>query len=291
MKLLSLGFCFLSSNFQRRYRFYNQRLLHVRTMTTPSSSADAAAPNKEKTYEVEQKFGIGDIEKLKERLTHAGFAESSCKEMVDWYFDVPTSSFPLLRQDCWLRYRSVSSTAQWELKRGRPKSETQSKATVYEEIEGNEALWQSKELIAAFVNANGQSTQQENTHQKYDNNDDDVDEEEIPQPPVEIDGLTPFARIATQRSTWRSETTDWVVDLDVTTNFEHAVGEVETVVSDPALVPAAQDALQTWLEETLLQGEAPKGPPPMGKLEFYLSTRRPEILEILLEAGLVPNRS
>ena len=112
--------------------------------------------------EVEQKFAITDIASVQERLIEAGFTtDVTCRKTIfDWYFDVPAANYPLLRQDCWLRYRSSTSTSgnnnddgQWELKRGTTNitANKESKATVYQEIEGPQALLQARELIQSYL--------------------------------------------------------------------------------------------------------------------------------------------
>ena len=286
------------SSFQQRCRFVHVKKEGMAFFGSSSdATAHATATTPPKTFEVEQKFAItaqdGD---LRDRLIRAGLVESNSKEMVDWYFDVPRNDYPLIRQDCWLRYRSSTSSSsssssslmgQWELKRGTSRdTKSKSKATVYEEIEGEEALLQARELIEAFQASQntrgGAKHAAPNLHQQ----------DEIPQSPIEITGLAPLARIVTHRSTWRlAKQTDklFVVDLD-STDFQYAVGEVETVVTDQSQIEAAQEELQQWLRNVL--GEAAlQGPPPMGKLEYYLSMQRPEILKILVEAGLMPDRA
>lgn len=346
MKLFaSLGLCFLSSRRQRRLGrlaflpFQKCRRLDGRkrsgSMNLSSSSSNDV--KKSSFWEVEQKFAItasGDDDDtrdndddVRERLTRAGLQESkNCKKMVDWYFDVPEANYPLIRQDCWLRYRSscLSSNdtddddkdemkGQWELKRGSTSSDvdsktTTSKATVYEEIEGEEALLQARELIETFQRSQHATADNVSPSSSIDaaasaNNTKEaqnlyLDYDDIPQSPIEIVGLAPLARIGTHRSTWRSsaattttgsDNNSLVVDLDAT-DFQYAVGEVETIVTDKSKIEAAQQELQEWLRQVL--GEtAVQGPPPMGKLEYYLSKHRPEILEILVEAGLMPTRS
>lgn len=277
-----------------------------RNTATSSHDNDTTRPT---TLEVEQKFAISDMACVQKRLTEAGFIESStCKKtMVDWYFDVPAANYPLLRQDCWLRYRSTNNEnnhkeeeeGQWELKRGTPtvKTTKDSKATVYQEIEGTQALLEARELIQSFSQLQSQVPPNNPLDNDHDHNTQYLYHDyKIPQPPVDMPGLEPLARIGTQRSTWRSSSSDScrlstnvVVDLD-TTDFDYAVGEVETIVTDAHQVSIAQEELQTWLRN-VLGAAAVQGPPPMGKLEFYLSTQRPEILAVLVEAGLLPQRN
>ena len=307
MKLAWLGICLVSKSIKKSHR-------HCRlSPTTKSPHAVIALSMTTECWEVEQKFAIPDAtnddDDVEERLKRAGMVRTSRTDMVDWYFDVPSKNYPLLRQDCWLRFRgktnddSTMIVGQWELKRGgdRPNettttttssSNSSSKVTVYQEIEGKDALYESQKIIAKFHerqshNAPNRDTPDDDALSMYQNY-------SIPVPPVEIPGLTPLARIATQRSSWKATSVslplkNLVVDLD-STDFGHSVGEVETVVDDPNQMEQAKNALQNWLIE-FLGKEALKGPPPMGKLEYYLSTQRPEILEILVEAGLLPSRS
>ena len=99
-----------------------------------------------------------------------------------------------------------------------------------------------------------------------------------------------------------------VVDLD-TTDFGYAVGEVEAVVQRPDQVPAARAAIAEFLDTLLLRlydnddeeqddenhdhgdgDQAPKAAA-VGKLEYYLQTRRPDVYQIMVEAGVVPSAS
>lgn len=288
MKLASFGFSFLSG-FARRQRFVANSVVLM-----SSSSSSAPPPETSVTsgaWEVEQKFAIPDPNAMMERLAQVGFAEAKRFEMVDWYFDVPPT-YPLVRQDSWLRYRSAANKGdgQWELKRGTPRLDDggKSKATVYEEIEGGKALTVSQELITAYL-ANRQWDEKSSTENDSADLYKDYD---IPQSPVDIPGLSPIARIATQRSTWLPSETDamenLVVDLD-TTDFGHAVGEVEMLVGKKSDIEGARQDLQKWLED-LLGEDTLKGPPPMGKLEYFLSTHRPSILDVLVDAGILPER-
>jgi thiamine-triphosphatase len=272
---------------------------------------------------VEQKFVLntntssnnGTTAVLK-RLQQAGLREHGSRHMVDWYYDIVVAAYPLIRQDCWLRYRcgyfnadgvatssSESNTAgQWELKRGNRESASStnggsgggtatSRATVYQELEGVEALHAVQELLADLpphpTLESSTTADTKNLLAK--------DLYEIPQPPIAIPGLQAFARIITHRSSWSLPPKDndnnsaavgaIVVDLD-TTDFGYAVGEVERLVTNSSDIAAARRDLATWLV-TVLGEEALAGPPPVGKLEYYLQTRQPHVYDILVEEGLV----
>jgi hypothetical protein len=278
-----------------------------------SSSRRAAATT---CWEVEQKFVLDDATAVLKRLQDAGLREHGRRHMVDSYFDVAADDYPLIRQDCWLRYRCCTNegvaatttsssdsraTGQWELKRGNResisssnadnRSEGASRATVYQELEGWEALQATQELLLGGLPPypiSESSTTQATANTKgllardlY----------EIPPPPVAIPGLQAFARIVTHRSSWslpRDDDDDVavvVVDLD-TTDFGYAVGEVERLVTKASDIEAARRDLQTWLE-TVLGEDALAGPPPVGKLEYYLQTQQPHVYNILVEEGLV----
>lgn len=240
--------------------------------------------------EVEQKFVLKTPDAVRERLQKAGWVEESCIDMVDWYFDVildeEQTYYPLIRQDCWLRYRSKQpNEGAWELKKGTQSgTKKSSRATVYEELEGEQALLKVQQLVNAFESVAVPSSLTTSAHPIHDA----FAEHDIPQPPMAIAGLVPLARLGTQRSSWKhSKENGMVVDLDMT-DFGHAVGEVELVCDTSTDVEAAQARLKAWIESVLDQTTV--GPPPMGKLEYYISTKRPDVYQVLVEEGLLPDR-
>jgi len=287
----------LLSSFNRRYRLIANTMMHLSSSSSSSSSSSLTTPvgttPTSKAWEVEQKFTIPNPKQMMEQLKETGFVEVQQIEMVDWYFDVPPT-YPLIRQDCWLRYRTVASgNGRWELKRGNQienGGDGKSKATVYEEIEGDQALLTCQRLITNSLQKNQRSDEksgiENDSHHHF------YEGQKVPMPPIDIPGLSPIARIVTHRSTWhpleKDDSKNLIVDLD-TTDFGHAVGEVERLVTDKSQIETALQDLQAWLRD-LLGEDALKGSPPMGKLECYLSTRRPEILEVLVDAGLMPAR-
>lgn len=274
--------CMIKQSFVRAFIAVSIRLplaIVRRGMTTTGTTT---------TLEVEQKFALLDrnMQDIKARLSQAGFELDTVKEMVDWYFDVEGSV--LTRHDCWLRYRQLLSsdtdqTGQWELKRGQPKtiqskneagSTESSTLTVYEEIEGAAAVTTACSVptsSSSFTTATSTSSFQDHL---------------VPQLGVTNTGLEPFARIVTQRSTWK--TTDkckWenlLVDLD-TTDFGYAVGEVERVVHRQEDVEAARTQVQALIVE-ICNGVSD---PAVGKLEYFLKLNRPDMYQACVESGTI----
>jgi thiamine-triphosphatase len=256
------------------------------------------------TLEVEQKFALLDrnLEDIKARLGQAGFELETVKEMVDWYFDVEGSV--LTRHDCWLRYRQLLSsdahqTGQWELKRGQPRTiqskdktgSTESNSlTVYEEIEGAAAETTACSVLSDFnfspTSSSSSSSSTPNTTATSTGN---FQDHIVPQLGVSNTGLEPFARIVTQRSSWKStDKCNWEnlsVDLD-TTDFGYAVGEVERVVHKQEDVEAARTQVQALIAE-LCDGVSD---PAVGKLEYFLKRNRPDIYHACVESGTIPVR-
>jgi thiamine-triphosphatase len=253
------------------------------------------------TLEVEQKFALLDrnLEDIKARLSQAGFELDTVKEMVDWYFDVEASV--LTRHDCWLRYRqSLSSdadqTGQWELKRGQPRtiqskdevgSTKSSTLTVYEEIEGAAAVTTACSVLSDFnflPTSSSSSSSTPNTAPATSAR--NFQEHLVPQLGVSNTGLKPFARIVTQRTSWKStDKCNWEnlsVDLD-TTDFGYAVGEVERVVHRQENVEAARTQVQALIAE-LCNGVSD---PAVGKLEYFLKRNRPDIYQACVESGTI----
>jgi thiamine-triphosphatase len=252
------------------------------------------------TLEVEQKFALLDsnLEDIKARLSQAGFQLDNVKEMVDWYFDVEGSV--LTRHDCWLRYRQLLSsdadqTGQWELKRGQPRtirrkgeaeSTERNTLTVYEEIEGAAAVTTACSVLSDFNFSASFSSSTPNTTETSTSNFQDY---LVPQLGVTDTGLEPFARIVTQRSSWKStDKFNWEnlsVDLD-TTDFGYAVGEVERVVHRQEDVEAARTQVHALIAE-ICNGVSD---PAVGKLEYFLKRNRPDIYQACVESGTIPVR-
>jgi CYTH domain len=246
--------------------------------------------------EVEQKFRIDTYNnaEIAATLEEMGFErKGEPVTFADWYFD-DLSCLCLSLQDCWLRYREVGDLGQWQLKRGQssPFGDTSivTKSTVYEEIEGPEAV----EIALSIVKSRGAAT----TIEKDIKIEGNFTMEGYPAPifPTEqAHSLYPFVRLVTTRTSWILRHTRveslaaWngkiQVDLD-TTNTNYAVGEVETVVDAEEQVPAAQAVVKQVIDQLL--GESGKdSPPPIGKLEHFLLKTRPKHYQALAEVGVV----
>jgi thiamine-triphosphatase len=230
------------------------------------------------SLEVEEKFEISDSQNLESRLKELGFVPSTRICFVDWYFDTEKNDLTL--QDCWLRFREkAGKKGKWELKRGRGQNTS---STVYEEIEGQEAVSVALSMLPdnAFAETNGQIDLFEGF--------------EVPQ----FTGfekafpLYPFCRLETWRSSWKvnPEASNNVylglaVDLDET-NIGHSVGEVEMVVDDDSRVLDAKHRVQDLVAK-LTEGEQSRDGPAVGKLEHFLTTRRPQHYAACVKSGVI----
>ena len=255
--------------------------------------------------EVEQKFPFSDRSRLEEGLKQRGFEPVKELTMVDWYFDRFSDEhleLPLVRSDHWLRYRESNNKGQWQLKRGNKSGS--GGLTVYEEIEGIQACEIARSVLRASAeNAIDLSKDATPT----------LDGHSVPELPIDDCDVLPFARIVTHRAKWKQQTTsdqpssgsDLVVDLD-TTPDGFAVGEVEVLVegedcssiesqeeADQAqarndqAVAEARERIQSFLK-SLLEEQGTSTRPPMGKLEQFLSQKRPKMYEACVEAGVIP---
>ena len=271
----------------------------VSKMAALSSSSGTS-----KMLEVEQKFPFSDRSRLEEGLKQRGFEPVKELTMVDWYFDRFSDKhleLPLVRSDHWLRYRESDNKGQWQLKRGNKSGS--GGLTVYEEIEGIQAC----EIARSVLRASAESSIElsKDTTPTFDGH-------SVPELPIDDCNVLPFARIVTHRAKWRQQTSeetssgsDLVVDLD-TTPDGFAVGEVEVVVegedcntienqeqADQAqarndqAVAEARESIQSFLAN-LLEEQGTSTRPPMGKLEQFLSQKRPKMYEACVEAGVIP---
>lgn len=258
--------------------------------------------------EVEQKFQIDnqDQGEISSKLQHLGFQpKGDPTTFADWYFD-DLSSLRLSLQDTWLRYRETEkSDGEWQLKRGqlpllRGSVKTNSKSTVYEEIEGLEAVQIALSILQRDDDDDEKALY---TGEKEDHimTDDNITMKDCFQAPVLPTGhphsLKPFVRLVTTRTSWiLTEAADggdsWSgniqVDLD-TTNTNYAVGEVETVVDTNDDVLEAQAVVQRIIEGII--GSDGSSQPAMGKLEHFLIQYRPNHYECLIKAGVLKNTS
>lgn len=240
-----------------------------RTLTTTSQKM---------SLEVEQKFQLSDLQNLESRLKLLGFVPSGRVLFVDWYFDTARSDLSL--QDYWLRFREkAGEEGNWELKRG---SGHNSSSTVYEEIEGQDAVSIALSMIS--VDECTAPTYEIPSFEGFDAPQFAGLENEIP--------LYPFCRIETSRSRWETNLTDpdnaylgLVVDLDET-NTGHAVGEVEMVVEDASRVADAKRRVQELVAK-LIEGVEPPDSPAVGKLEHFLMTQRPDHYAACVRSGVI----
>lgn len=235
--------------------------------------------------EVEEKFALGSLTKVEDRLEELGFNNVSRKSFVDWYFD--TESGSLLSRDNWMRYREVeNSKGQWQLKSGANAGDSDFKSTVYSEIEGDDALHVIKQIFDK--NSFNSRECEPLFHATFDNH-------HPPAIPSLMDGyeLLPFARIATTRSSWQSGGTGSLfiglsVDLD-TTDFGYSVGEVEAVVKAEEEVEAARELITT-LVSRINEESTTKEPPAVGKLEFYLERNQLKLYQACIGFGVIKSK-
>lgn len=285
----------------------------ARRVASLRSRMAASSSSVSKMLEVEQKFPFSDRSRLEEGLRQRGFEPVKELTMVDWYFDRFVENqdgdsklnleFPLVRKDHWLRYRedAKSGDGQWQLKRGNKSSG--GGLTVYEEIEGIQAVEIARSVLrASGDNVIGLPIDATRT----------FDGHSVPEIPISDCEVLPFARIVTHRAKWKQQTSedtailsDLVVDLD-TTPDGFAVGEVEVVVEgeecssienkdeaaqaqarNDQAIAVARESIQTFLA-SLLEEEGTSTRAPMGKLEQFLSQKRPRMYEACVEAGVIP---
>jgi CYTH domain len=270
-----------------------------------------------KTIEVETKFRINtdgntEDEYVKDRLRQLGFVPSRKIRFVDHYYD-QDGTLSLSLRDTWLRFRAVAADdGQWQLKRGNKnrsaatttdESLSSSSATVYEEIEGEDAIYEALNMLedipksgnadnsGSFVNIRADGEQQPDYF---------IHPPQLPT--TNTKGITPFCSLETLRESFEwsckgnasGETIendhDFVgmhVDLDQT-NLGYAVGEVEKCVHTESEVEKANNDIATLLDR-ILEGK-PRQDPPRGKLEHYLKTNRPEHYEALIRQGVIQKK-
>jgi len=100
----------------------------------------------------------------------------------------------------------------------------------------------------------------------------------------------PFAKILTQRSSWKVDEggserkfRNLSVDLDAT-DYGYAVGEVEAVVKDELEVENARNEIQELIQAICNGDSETKA---VGKLEYYLQAKRPEVFQICIDSGVL----
>lgn len=233
-------------------------------------------------FEVEQKFALLDgIQSMEERLLKLGMTKSSETLMMDWYFDLPAPDWILTPQDCWLRCRETPKGSVWQLKQGTQKQQQQHEggATVYEEVEGEDAINIALSLLPATC------TKPFNPPFHYESF-------LVPKLPKPCH-LVPFARIETLRSRWEpTETTSpysrLVVDLD-RTNYNYTVGEVEILVHTEDEVAAARRRIGEFVQ-LLLPSPSMDDNIGIGKLEYYMSRHCKAHYEACVRGGSIQKR-
>lgn len=235
------------------------------------------------TFEVEEKFSLmnQNISNVDEQLHQLGFRSSSCIKMADFYYD--SVHFDLIRQDCWLRYRDTNMGSFWQLKRGQQQQLTSLPATtgattVYEETEGNRAL----ELVATLLLNKDQSRMGFTDHASPAL----VGPQDFVLPPqISKLGLSAFAEIVTQRSSWQADHGKFsrlTVDLDATEDG-YALGEVETVVQEMGQVQEARLLVHELIHTLQIRTKDKT----IGKMEYYLQRHRPDVHKLCVDCGVV----
>jgi adenylate cyclase class IV len=246
---------------------------------------------KDRCIEVEQKFSTANLDKILQNMSDLGFIPGKEIKFMDWYFDNP--DFTLCKQDCWLRLRHLSHVpgekGLWQLKKGRRipiGTASGSGSTVYEELEGDQAI----DIVKGLLEAD------EVTGNDAKSDGDDATLDGYPMPQIPRMGeyrMKAFARIETTRSSWKTCATtnkesdevynNITIDID-RTDFGHTVGEVETVVTSDEEVDGAKALVQQVI--IIINGEESSGSlPALGKLESYLIQNRPEVYEACVKSG------
>lgn len=229
--------------------------------------------------EVERKFVLSDMEStasIESKLVDLGMAKKEETFMVDWYFDLQVPTLTPL--DNWLRYREVSGNgASWQLKKGQ---RHEGGVTVYEEVEGDEAVQQALSAIHWQTETSSITPIAE------------YEGRQVPELPDPTCGLLPFCRIETRRASWRylnGDSSSIAVDLDVT-NFGYMVGEVEIVVETKEEVQEARQKIEEFLR-LHVPAPAANAETAVGKLEHYLMAHRPEFYQACVESGSILAKS
>lgn len=237
-----------------------------------------------KCIEIEEKFVVHNLEELFSKLESLGFTrENEGIKFMDSYYDVP-ELWLLCQSDCWLRFRSLGwemdkndaskLKGSWQLKRARRKHTGSSSATVYEEFENDEAFHVIENMFpmihtTSFKKDNG-NTMMEQYHGEKE--------------------MKPFAIIRSFRSSWKHSESwkDVVVDIDGT-DFGHTVGEVEIVLNQDV---GEQDVKEAQMKidqliRLLTDEQRNDRNRPLGKLEAFIMTHRPDVYEACVRSGIM----
>ena len=240
-------------------------------------------PKHPRTLEVEEKFALSaeSLPLVRARLRELMFVEGPEKRMVDWYFDDEYCN--LLRNDCWLRYRKVGEgEGAWQLKRGAEKDPGNSRSTVYDELDGNNALEATRDILIDATSMNGKK-------QLFT----PIQEQGIPLLPSSLSefNLLPYSSIKTSRASWERSKDDSggkiAVDLD-STDFGYAVGEVEVCVARAEQVEGAKKAIRELVKDLVPRSRINEDSIQVeGKLEYYLEHQQPLLYKACVDFGVL----
>ena len=323
----------------------SRRMMMTTTTLSSGSTSTTEEHNSAAMFEVEQKFQLmknndgdigGDIDsttnqRIQQRLKELHFVPKKTIKFVDWYFDT-NDNILSTQYDCWLRYRGllkkedekgdndVIVKGSWQLKKGQ--NDATSKTTVYQEIEGDEAVVASiSVLIDNTKIIEGGVRDDDNNNVRGTNSPTTFDGYEIPKLPLDKlpndqvkvgNLLIPFCRIVTTRSSWAfnggddgHDDTDFYgldVDLDMT-NSGYCVGEVEAVVEKEEDIPIAKERIQNLINEITQESnnddnnsssekekKKDKDSIPLGKLEHFLVNNRPDHYKACIESGSMQSK-
>ncbi len=202
------------------------------------------------TREIEIKLSVGRM--YLERLVF-GFKSSGQEVIRDEYYD--SSSFWLTKKDVWLRKRTNSDGAKFEMKVGSASNKKSSDVTDYEEVRD---LGRIAEFLGIPVSRLSDDGLREN-------------------------GYLPFCSCITSRSKWKNGI--FTIDIDDASfvgypNFSFPVVEIEVESDDPkAAGKLVKDLLfERGVTFKLLQ---------FGKICEFLKLHKPNHFQALLEVGVI----
>jgi len=250
---------------------------------------------------------------LENKLLSLGFMQQERSiPFEDTYFDLGSPYWFLSTNDQWFRYRQYflpglneRHEENWQLKRPlrtlskiSPKNMDKQSSTVYEELEGVDALnevlslWNEyKKTISEEYQYKARSVVTDTVSALYTNRYSSLFHE-----PWKDLGLylKPFAQFKTYRTTWVLNSSHWdrtydnlTLDFDAT-DFGYTVGEAEILVEYQDEIPLAQSTISRFLE-LLLENCTPNvsedDEKVLGKLEFYLKEHDFQHYQACIEAG------
>lgn len=300
-----------------QHHYHKQHSHNSRTL----AATTGMTPRPQEVWEIEKKFLMDNTTESK--LEKMGFVANGAFTFDDWYVDVDggkpvdASNFPLLRQDCWLRWRQPSlptAGGRWELKMGNTTRTTQQNTdnngphqrnasdatTIFQELRGAEALHRAIELLGSGIHHNHVMMKEDDgvtagTFESRTTPDNILlasflhatrEYKEL----IQRHCLWPFANITTTRTSWILEPhnntgTSFRIQVDLdTTNTGYAVGEVEVCVYTAAEIAAARQSVQVLLDR--LQSNGSVGPA-SSKLEHFLVHNRPDVQNLCQECGVL----